>query len=620
MVTIFTEELDWHPGEQAMHKRMQVPEYHDNPTTMGLTPLAVRHLSVDPLIAIGTLDDQKRPWTTVWGGEPGFARSLGSGIVGIKTTVDRKFDPVVATLMHGKDDGTVVKEEDKGRMIGGLAIDLMQRKRVKLYGRMVAGALMKNDDPNEDAEDEKESENKENIDYGDGQIQLVQKIEQSLGNCPKYLNKKEIVPARPKPILIGRGPKLPVEAIKVINKADLFFITSSREDYDMDTNHRGGPVGFVRVISNSSDGAEIIYPEYSGNRLYQTLGNLSVTPSAGLVFPDFDTGAVLYLTGKTEILSGKEAAEYLPRSNLAVKIKVTDSIFVKEGLPFRGLPDEPSPYNPHVRLLPNEGNIASQFESGRNKAKLISKEELAPSVHRYRFELNKPTPYRPGQWVAMDFSDELDMGYSHMRDEDPQSLNDDFVRTFTVSSPPTGVEDEPQNQFEVTLRRHGPVTGFLVSQNSKRELEVPLKGFGGDFEISTPTEGGIVPFIAGGVGITPLLGQLPSLDLNKLRLFWILRMEDWGLVEDTFARHPGLANSTTVYFTGKPREQLSAQQVKKIEEFSNQGAKIELRRPEGKDFESIEADKWYICSGQPLRDRLLEWLHGRTVVYESFDY
>lgn len=605
-----------------MHERMRVGEF-ENPTSAGLTPNAVYQIAADPLLAIGTVDSQKRPWTTVWGGESGFARSLGSGIVGIKATVDRKFDPVVATLLGGKDDGEVVREEAPGRMISGLAIDLMKRKRMKLYGRMVAGALMKPDVRDEEGmetEEQDKNEEQEDWDSGEGEIQLVQKIEQSLGNCPKYLNKKEIRPARPRPRLVERGKKLPVEAIKLINKADLFFISSSREDYDMDTNHRGGPAGFVRVISNQSDGAEIIYPEYSGNRLYQTLGNLTVTPLAGLVFPDFDTGDVLYLTGRTEILAGKEAAEYLPRSNLAVKVKIGEGIFVKEGLAFRGTPDEPSPYNPHIRLLPSEGNIAARFKEESNTAKLTSKEELTPSIHRYRFTMSKPETYNAGQWVAMDFSNDLDMGYSHMRDEDPQSINDDYVRTFTVSSPPAGTEEKPGNEFEITARRHGPVTAFLTSQNPKRGLEVPLKGFGGDFVIDTPAEGGIVPFIAGGVGITPVLGQLPSLDLSKLRLIWVLRMDDWGIVADTFAKHPDLARSTTIYFTGARREQLSVQQAKKVEEFKGQGAKIEIRRPEAKDFEAVEAEKWYLCAGRPLRDRLLEWLHGRTVVFENFDY
>lgn len=616
----FTETMPWHPGEHAMHEKLRVPET-DNPTSTGLTPMAAYQLQTDPLLAIGTLDSQKRPWTTVWGGEAGFARSLGAGIVGIKTVVDRKYDPVVQALMGGKDNGEVVKEEGKGRMIGGLAIDLMRRLRVKLYGRMIAGALSKPDMSDEEGIDiSEEGEGKSDWDVGEGEIQLVQKIEQSLGNCPKYLNKKHISPARPRPRLVSQEPKLPVEAIKLINKADLFFISSSREEYDMDTNHRGGPAGFVRVVSNDSDGAEIVYPEYSGNRLYQSLGNLIVTPLAGLAFPDFDSGDILYVTGRTEILIGKDAAALLPRSNLAVKIKVIEAIFVKEGLAFRGTPDEPSPYNPNVRLLAREGNVAAQIKDEQNTARLVRNTEITPTINRYRFAMTNPVPYKAGQWVAMDFSKELDIGYSHMRDDDPRSLNDDFVRTFTVSSPPAGTETKPHDEFEITVRRNGPVTDFLSRQNPKSGLEVALMGFGGDFVIQTSSVGAAVAFVAGGVGITPLLGQLPSLDLTRLRLVWILRIDDWHLVEDVFSRHPELARNTVIYFTGVTKQGLSVQQKEVVEQFKSSGADVELRRPEEEDLVAIEVERWYLCASRPLRSRLLEWLKGRTVVFENFDY
>lgn len=603
-----------------MHEKLGVPET-DNPTSTGLTLMAVYQLQTDPLLAIGTLDSQKRPWTTVWGGEAGFARSLGSEIVGIKTNVDRKHDPVVQALMRGKDDGEVVREEGKGRMIGGLAIDLMKRKRMKLYGRMIAGALAKADIPEEEGiAVSKEDGREDDLDSGEGEIQLVQKIEQSLGNCPKYLNKKHISPARPKPRLVSKDPKLPVEAIKLINNADLFFISSSRGEYDMDTNHRGGPAGFVRVISNDSDGAVIVYPEYSGNRLYQSLGNMIVTPLAGLAFPDFDTGDILYITGRTEILIGKDAAALLPRSNLAVKIKVTEAIFVKEGLAFRGIPDEPSPYNPNVRLLPSEGNIAAQLKGQQNTVHLIGKTEITPTINRYRFAMVNPMPYKAGQWVALDFSEELDIGYSHMRDDDPKSLNDDYVRTFTVSSPPIGMEAKPHYEFEITARRIGPVTGFLSQQNVKGGLEVPLKGFGGDFFIQPSSVGQVVAFVAGGVGITPLLGQLPSLDLTRLRLIWIIRFDDRHLVEDTFSRHRGLAGNTVIYFTGVTEQDLSIQQKEDLEQFKSDGAVTELRRPEEKDLVTVDVERWYLCAGKALRNRLMEWLKDRTVVFENFDY
>lgn len=185
------------------------------------------------------------------------------------------------------------------------------------------------------------------------EIQLVLKIEQSLGNCPKYLNSKVIEPAASTPELISNSPQLPQQALYLLARADLFFVSSSQHDKDMDTNHRGGPPGFLRVESNEHLGAVLCWPEYSGNRLYQTLGNLSINPLAGICVPDFETGDMLYLTGETEILAGKAAAAFLPRSNLCVKITITAARFVAQTLPFRGKEGERSPYSksimtPHI--------------------------------------------------------------------------------------------------------------------------------------------------------------------------------------------------------------------------------------------------------------------------------
>jgi ferredoxin-NADP reductase len=604
MATIFMAH-PWHQGEQKMHQLMKVPEY-DNPTTAALTPQAAFMFQRAPLLAIGALDAQSRPWTSLWGGETGFSRPLGGDMVGIRADVDTEFDPVVECLVskEKRAKGEIVKSEGQGAMVGGLTIDLMTRKRVKIYGRMVAGAVS----PTE----------VEGLGIGD--MQLVCKVEQSLGNCPKYLNKRDIRPAPARPRLISKSPQLSAEGQALIGKADMFFISSSNSNNDMDTNHRGGPPGFVRIISNEETGAEIIYPEYSGNRLYQTLGNLMITPLAGMVFPDYDTGDVLYLTGVTTVLIGKDAADLLPHSNLAVKIKITEARFVSQGLPFRGIPDELSPYNPSVRLLPSEGNIASKLNAVKNTAHLVERTEITPTISRYKFTMTNPTSYKPGQWVAMDFSEELDIGYSHMRDDDPTSLNDDFIRTFTVSSPPQGTETKPQVDFEITLRKHGPVTTFLSRTSARSGLEVPLRGFGGDFIIETPESATIVPFIAGGVGITPVLGQLASLDMSKFMLFWIIKVEDAAFVLDVLKRNTDLAERTAVFFTGTEIQKLEEAQKAQIEEIKAMGANVEIRRPIKEDFEAIEADKWNLCAGLPLRNRLLEWLKGKTVLYESFDY
>ncbi|KAK1812274.1 hypothetical protein LTR12_013364 [Friedmanniomyces endolithicus] len=248
----YYQDMPWHDGEIKMQQLMKVPNL-DNPTVPALSPQLANHLKVAPLIAIGTLDKQGRPWTTLWGGEKGLARSLGSGVAGIRTPVTGRFDPVVEELVGKEATGEVVKEAGEGRMVSGLTIDLETRKRTKLYGRMIAGALSGREDEITGSE--------ETV----AEIQLVLKIEQSLGNCPKYLNRKHIVPTFTRPELISDGPHLPQRALDLIAKADLFFLSSSRPDQDMDTNHRGGPPGFLRVVSAGSEStskpASIAWPE-----------------------------------------------------------------------------------------------------------------------------------------------------------------------------------------------------------------------------------------------------------------------------------------------------------------------------------------------------------------------
>jgi len=585
-----------------MHRLLNVPS-HDNPTSSLLTAQASFMLQRAPLLAVGTVDDQGRPWTTVWGGESGFSQPLGSSIIGTRTVVDRKNDPVVQALLAGQYDGEIVKSGGPGKMIGGLTIDLAARKRVKIFGRMVAAAL----DPMEQNEDSHGNNNNSTS----GQLQLVVKIEQSLGNCPKYLNKKNIYPVPPSSSkLLSRSPKLSTEALNLLEQSDLFFISSANADHDMDTNHRGGLPGFVRVLRNDDDSAELVYPEYSGNRLYQTLGNLKTNPVAGLVFLNFESGNVLYVTGTTEILIGPVAAELLPRSNLVVKIKVVEAIYVQKGLPFRGTAGENSPYNPDVRLLAKEGSLeASSKPSASNTAKLIGKTRITSDIYRFRFAMSRPESYKAGQRAALDFSGELDMGYSHMRDDDPLSLNDDFTRTFTISSHPDSL---PQGEFEMTIRSVGTVTRFLCRQNEQSGLELPLRGISGDFVVKSDGTGPI-PFVAGGIGITPLLAQLPDLPMDRLRLFWSLRSDTLDLALDILEAYPGLLQASTLFLTGSVTQDMD-------EKLKTLDVRIKRRRMDAEDVKTTKGQTWYICAGPIMQKMLLGWLEDQKVVLESFNY
>lgn len=591
--------MDWHEGEVAMHNLVKDPG-KDNPTSPFLTPFAASVLLSSPLLAVGTLDSSGRPWTSLWGGESGFSRAVSQSVIGVKVPVDRRFDPV-ATILFGEDaDGEVVHSRGPGRMLGGLAINLQARRRVKLFGRFAAGALAPTID-------------------GAGELQMAVKIEQSLGNCPKYLNRKEIRPQIPNASLESTFLPLAEGACDLILRSDLFFVSSSHHETDMDTNHRGGPEGFVRVLSNTKDDCSIVWPEYSGNRLYQTLGNLQTTPKAGLIFPDFKTGDVLYMTGKTEILFGHQASEVLSRCNLAVKLQIEEAKFVRNGLAFSATEGEMSPYNPPVRYLKKEQSHGLAEHDDSLEVRMLSRTMLTPTIARFEFGIidpRKSSRWKPGQYVALSFEKELDIGYSHMRDDDPSSLNDDFMRTFTVSSPPGDLSG--YDQFEITVRRFGPVTSKMFQHNLRTELEIELKGFGGDFYFQQGAEDNI-GFIAGGIGITPLIAQAYVLDLTRLRLFWTVRGEDLGLVTDTFERIPALKFVTRLYVTGEIGTQIKGS----ISKLQAQGAMVEARRLMADDLKGDKdflIRRWYTCTGTSLRTTILEWLKGEDLSYEDFSY
>lgn len=425
----------------------------------------------------------------------------------------------------------------------------------------------------------------------------------------------------PDPVILSTSLPLSCQALKLIAKADIFFISSSYHDSNIGTNDRGGPPGFVRVLKNDSSGVSLVYPEYSGNRLYQTLGNLQKNPRAGLVFPDFETQNVLFVTGTTETIVGTAAAALLPRSNLVVKVNLTAARFVQKGLAFRGIAGEPSPYNPLVRYLPSEhDSLDAKIASSRSVyASLLKKDSITPTIARFRFKINDPVaagPWSPGQHVALSFEDELSMGYSHMRDDDPRSLNDDYVRTFTVSSPRG--RHVPDNEFEITVRNVGVATNFLFRRNVRSGLELRLNGFGGSFALPVDK---VSSFVAGGIGITPLLAQAFDLESSPVRLFWMINVRDINLVVDTFEQYPWLAVSAKVFVSGvndKIQSEVS-KALRKIEEF---GSSIFRRRLLGPDLsaDSDTSSTWYLCTGTEVRKTLLNWLSGKTVIYEDFNY
>ncbi|ATY58921.1 oxidoreductase FAD-binding domain-containing [Cordyceps militaris] len=594
----------FHEGETAVRTLLKVPPGR-NPTAAGLPASYAARVAASPLLAVGTLDAEGRPWTTLWGGAPGAAEPVAPDVLGVSTGVDTAHDPVYGALWgDARGAGGVVQP---AKMAAALAIDLETRDRVKLMGAVVAGSA----------------------DTTAGTLQMALLVQGSLGNCPKYLNRKRVAPRAYGPdtaLLVAEdGRVLPTEATRLLDRADLFFL-SSTDGETMDTNHRGGPPGFVRVLRNEADEAVIVYPEYSGNRLYQTLGNLHVNPLVGLVVPDFATADVLYLTGRASLLVGAAAAAIMPRTTLAVQVTIRAARFVRAGLPLRGVASlEPSPYNPPVRPLLAERAAAAA--AAAVTATLVDRQVLTPTVARFTFALAAGSiRWRAGQHVTLDFSAELDHGYAHMRDEDPQSLNDDFVRTFTVSNTPPPPPDSGTVEMQITARRHGPATNLLWRHNLRAELAVPVLGFGGAESFHLPAAdaaGGAAArrrrpvFVAGGVGITPLLAQARGvLDAGVgLRLLWSVSARDVALVTDTFARIEGLAGVTTLFVSGAEEDTVGTLREQGVEG-------VHRRRIGAGDVKTMggPGTRFYLCTGPALLRSLQDWLDGEDVVWEDFGY
>ncbi|GAA2531000.1 pyridoxamine 5'-phosphate oxidase family protein [Winogradskya humida] len=85
-----------------------------------------------------------------------------------------------------------------------------------------------------------------------------------------------------------------------ISRQELLFVATSDASGNCDNSLRGGPQGFVQVLEPH----RVAWPDYRGNGVMATLGNIVANPHVGLLFVDF-TGqpAGLHVNGTAEILN-----------------------------------------------------------------------------------------------------------------------------------------------------------------------------------------------------------------------------------------------------------------------------------------------------------------------------
>jgi len=168
---------------------------------------------------------------------------------------------------------------------------------------------------------------------------LLIQPDQVYSNCPKYISRRHIegVASTPDRHVRYDGDALDARTQQIIAAADTFFIGSADTEGNTDASHRGGNPGFLQALSPT----RLRWPDYRGNSMFMTLGNISANPRAGLLIPDWDTGTTLQLTGTAEIIWQSE-----PDAQCSIEFTVDEVLELTGVSPLRWSSAELSPANP----------------------------------------------------------------------------------------------------------------------------------------------------------------------------------------------------------------------------------------------------------------------------------
>lgn len=97
----------------------------------------------------------------------------------------------------------------------------------------------------------------------------------------------------------------------------LFFLATADDEGRPTCNHKGGSPGFVRVTAPS----ELAFPDYDGNGMFLSIGNISVAPHVGLLFIDFEKPRRLRVQGTATVLRDDPLVQHFPGAQLVVRVK-----------------------------------------------------------------------------------------------------------------------------------------------------------------------------------------------------------------------------------------------------------------------------------------------------------
>lgn len=106
-----------------------------------------------------------------------------------------------------------------------------------------------------------------------------------------------------------------------IERMDMFFLATADADGRPQCSYKGGAPGFVRVL----DERTVAFPNYDGNGMYLSMGNVDVNPAVGLLFVDFaaERPSRLRLNGIASIDERDSLMDRYPEAQFVVRVRAT---------------------------------------------------------------------------------------------------------------------------------------------------------------------------------------------------------------------------------------------------------------------------------------------------------
>lgn len=448
----------FHGGEQAVQERLGVREKLESFGRRVIRDyLPEQHrefFGMLPFLVIGTVDGEGRPWASILAGPAGFVTSPDARSLRIAAR-PLAGDPLQATLHEGAE-------------VGILGIQLETRRRNRLTGRVVAVT----EDGFEVA------------------------VRQSFGNCPQYIQTRAVTFEPRRGAAAGTPAvwrdRLDADAKKLIERADTLFIATSYADGSddpakgADVSHRGGKPGFVCA----EDDRSLVFPDYSGNLHFNTIGNIQLNPRAGLLFMDFDRGDVVYVTARAEVVWEGEAVRAFVGAERLLRFDVEQVVRVEGSLPLRFAFGE---YSPFLDATGSWSEALETIAANRERNTFINYEvfkveaesETIRSFYLRRVDGKALASYEAGQFLPIRLAIPGTAG--------------PVVRTYTVSDNPN------REYYRLSVKREvgGLVSNFLhdrAEPGFRLEAMAPRGTFVADAAATRP-----VVLISGGVGITPMI-------------------------------------------------------------------------------------------------------------------